>query len=80
MGRLAQRLARVRRWIRGKWFDWKNRDFRHMEGWCMCGDKIDSHDWVAGHGPVDQWHYYRDEYVHRESSIARALKIICRGK
>lgn len=53
------------RWLRGKWFDWRNRQHRENEGWCMCGSQCDQHGWGDGHLPVDMWHYHRDNYIYK---------------
>lgn len=61
-------IKRLRYWLRGKWFDWKNRRYRFHEGWCMCGDKIENHGYGSGHSPVDAWHYNRDQYVYGDKN------------
>jgi hypothetical protein len=53
-------------WARGKIFDIVNRNYRHMEGYCMCGTKCDDHGFGDGHGPVDSWYYNRDQFVYGE--------------
>jgi hypothetical protein len=52
-------------WSRGKIFDIVSRKHRSNEGWCMCGGKIEDHGYDDGHGPVDAWHYYRDQFVYK---------------
>ncbi len=52
-------------WARGIIFDFINRNQRHNEGYCMCGDKIEEHGFGSGHAPVDAWYYYREQFVHR---------------
>lgn len=78
MERLILNLARARRWARGKWFDFIQRNYRHVEGYCMCGDKIEYHGFGSGHSPVDAWHYYRDQFVWGDTygDLARAEKEI----
>lgn len=58
------RYIKLRRWIRGKWFDWINRQWKEeQQSLCMCGDYIDHDAWDAGHSPVESWGYVRDQYV-----------------
>jgi hypothetical protein len=52
-------------WARGKVFDFVNRKHRGNEGWCMCGDRMENHGYDSGHGPVDMWYYYRDQFIYR---------------
>lgn len=54
-------FARYKRYLRGKWFDWKYRNV--PRGYCCCGARMDSHHWTDGHAPVEDYEYARDCYV-----------------
>lgn len=63
------KLLRIKRWIRGAWFDWKNRDV--PRGYCCCGDLLVDHNYGSGHAPVDEYEYHRDRYMRRSEGERR---------
>ncbi|QQM18183.1 hypothetical protein PQD73_gp019 [Stenotrophomonas phage Salva] len=60
---MKRRYYRLRRWLRGLWFDWRCPEAKANEGVCCCGSPVEHHGWGDGHSPVDMYHYYRDAYI-----------------
>jgi hypothetical protein len=61
-------MKRLRQWLRGKWFDWKNRN--QPRGYCMCGSPVDKHSFGDGHSPVEDYAYHRVLYTSAEAPNA----------